>query len=195
MLTLWKYLKPHKGLMSASLLLAVVVHLLHLVDPIIFGVVIDTYATAKTDLEEPAMLQGVLFWLALAIAMAILARLLKGVQEFLTRLAVARFGMDIFNEGLKQTLRLSFEEFESSRSGETLSLMQKVKIDTERFVNSLINVLLTSFIGIGFLVWYSATKTWLLIPVFLLGLGDLAGLPGRQFSPPQFFPQNVPVSG
>ena len=178
MLTLWKYLKPHKGLMSASLLLAVVAHLLHLVDPIIFGVVIDTYATGDTNLDEPAMLQGVLFWLALAIAIAILARLLKGVQEFLTRLAVARFGMDIFNEGLKQTLRLSFEEFESSRSGETLSLIQKVKTDTERFVNSLINVLLTSFIGIGFLVWYSVTKTWLLIPVFLIGLGVLGALTG-----------------
>ncbi|NLC69921.1 MAG: ABC transporter ATP-binding protein [Desulfuromonadaceae bacterium] len=178
MFTLWKYLKPHKGLMSASLVLAVVAHLLHLVDPIIFGVVIDTYATGKTNLDEPAMLQGVLFWLALAIAIAILARLLKGFQEFLTRLAVARFGMDIFNEGLKQTLRLSFQEFESSRSGETLSLMQKVKTDTERFVNSLINVLLTSFIGIGFLVWYSVTKTCLLIPVFLIGLGVLGALTG-----------------
>jgi ATP-binding cassette, subfamily B, bacterial len=37
-------------------------------------------------------------------------------------LVVARFGMDIFIEGLKQSLRLSYQEFEQSRSGETYLL-------------------------------------------------------------------------
>src|SRR5690606_30537872 len=37
----------------------------------------------------------------------------------------------------------------------------------------------SSFVGIGFLIWYSITKSWLLIPVFLVGvliLGSLTGL-------------------
>ena len=166
---LWKYLKPYKGLIILALLLALTAQLLNLIDPIIFGRIIDDYASGRGNLPENELVRGVLFWLALAIAIALLARLFRGLQEYFSRVAVARFGMDIFNEGLKQSLRLSYQEFEQSRSGETISLMQKVKTDTERFVNSLINVLFSSIIGIGFLIWYSITKSWLLIPVFLIG--------------------------
>src|SRR5690606_10016731 len=100
-------------------------------------------------------------------------------QEYTTRQAVARFGMQIFNDGLRQTLRLSFQEFEESRSGETLSVLQKVKTDTERFVNSFINVVFSSLVGVSFLIWYSITRSGLLIPVFVIGilvLGSLTGL-------------------
>jgi len=175
---LWKYLKPHKGLIIVSLWLALAAQLLNLIDPIIFGRIIDNYASGHSDLPEKELVRGVLFWLALAISIAVLARLFKGLQEYLSRKAVARFGMEVFNEGLKQTLRLSFQEFEQSRSGETISLMQKVKMDTERFVNSLINILFSSIIGIGFLIWYSITKSWLLIPVFFIGIGVLGTLTG-----------------
>ena len=152
--------------------------MLSLIDPIIFGKIIDDYATGRGDRPENELVRGVLLWLALAIAIALLARLFRALQEYLSRMAVARFGMDVFNDGLKQTLRLSFQEFEESRSGETVSVMQKVKTDTERFVNSLINVVFASIIGIGFLVWYSITKSWLLVPVFLIGIGVLGVLTG-----------------
>ena len=178
MRTLWKYLKPHQGLIILSLALALAAQLLNLIDPLIFGKIIDDYATGRGFRPESELVRGVLFWLALAVAIALLARLFKALQEYLSRMAVARFGMNVFNDGLKQTLRLSFEEFEESRSGETISLMQKVKTDTERFVNSLINVLFSSLIGIGFLVWYSLTKSWLLVPVFLIGIGVLGALTG-----------------
>ncbi|RYF96462.1 MAG: ABC transporter ATP-binding protein, partial [Chitinophagaceae bacterium] len=81
--------------------------------------------------------------------------------------------------GLKQTLRLSFQEFEESRSGTTLAVLQKVKTDAERFINSFINVLFSSLVGVGFLVWYSLNKNWMLVPVFVIGillLGSLTGL-------------------
>ncbi len=175
---LWKYLKPHKGLILVSLAAALLAQLLSLIDPIIFGKIIDDYATGRGDRPENELVRGVLLWLALAIAIALLARLFRALQEYLSRMAVARFGMDVFNDGLKQTLRLSFQEFEESRSGETVSVMQKVKTDTERFVNSLINVVFASIIGIGFLVWYSITKSWLLVPVFLIGIGVLGVLTG-----------------
>ncbi|HUU05866.1 MAG TPA: ABC transporter ATP-binding protein [Patescibacteria group bacterium] len=175
---LWKYLKPHKGLIIASLFSALLAQLLSLIDPIIFGKIIDDFASGGASRPENELVRGVLFWLALALAIALLARLFRALQEYLARMAVARFGMNVVNDGLKQTLRLSFQEFEESRSGETVSVMQKVKTDTERFVNSLISVLFSSVIGIAFLVWYSITKSWLLLPVFLIGLGVLGLLTG-----------------
>src|SRR3954462_4210695 len=152
---LWKYLQPHRTLIFFSLLLAAMAQLLSLLDPVIFGKIIDRYATNKNKLPEDKLIQGVLSWLALALGLAILSKLCKSSQEYITRKAVARFGMNIFNDGLKQTLRLSFQEFEESRSGTTLSLLQKVKTDCERFINAFINVLYASMVGVGFLMWYS----------------------------------------
>lgn len=180
---LWEYLRQHKGLIFFALLLAAIAQMLHLIDPIIFGKIIDDYATNIDNKTEDERIRGVLYWLGIAIAVALLSRAASVFQEFLTNKVVYKFGMQIFNDGIRQTLRLSFHEFEESRSGETLSILQKIKKDTERFVHSFINILFSSLVGIGFLIWYSITKSWLLIPVFLVGivvLGSLTGLLSRK---------------
>ncbi len=176
---LWKYLKPQQRLVMLSLLLAGIAQILSLVDPVIFGKIIDNYANNRGSRTSDELLRGITGWLVIAVVVALFARIAKAFQEYTTRLAVQKFGMHIFNEGLKQTLRLSFQEFEEQRSGETMSILQKVRTDTERFVNSFINVLFSSVVGVGFLIWYAITKHWALIPVFLIGvlvLGSLTGL-------------------
>ncbi len=175
---LWNYLKPQRATVILSLLLATLAQLLNLIDPIIFGKIIDDYATNTHNLSEDERVNGALFWLGIAILVAVTSRLAKAFQEYLTNKAVYKFGMQIFNDGIKQTLRLSFQEFEESRSGETLSILQKVKRDTERFVSAFISILFSSVVGIGFLIWYSITKSWLLIPVFLIGVVILGTLTG-----------------
>lgn len=176
---LWKYLKPQQNLIFVSLLLATVSQLLSLVDPIIFGKIIDDYAINPGDMPENELVRGVLLWLGIAISIALLARITKAFQDYFTRLTVQKFGMQIFNDGIKQTLRLSYQEFEEQRSGETLSVLQKVRRDTQIFINSFINILFSSIVGMGFLIWYSITKNWMLVPVFVIGilvLGSLTGL-------------------
>jgi ATP-binding cassette subfamily B protein len=185
---LWKYLRRQRWLIAVSLALAGISQLLSLVDPLIFGKIIDDYATRPGNRPEDELVRGVLLWLGVAVAIALLARVAKSFQEYLTRLAVQKFGMQIFNDGLRQTLRLSFQEFEEQRSGETLSVLQKVRMDTQQFVNSFINILFSSIVGIGFLVWYSVTKNWLLVPVFIIGilvLGSLTGLLSKQIKTTQ----------
>jgi ATP-binding cassette, subfamily B, bacterial len=179
MKTLWKYFKEQQWRVVLALVLAGIAQLLSLVDPIIFGKIIDDYATKPVSSNEQELVRGVMYWLGIAIGISVLARIARAFQDFVTRQAVQTFGMQIFNDGLKQTLRLSFQEFEEQRSGETLSVLQKVKIDTERFINAFINVLFSSVVGIGFLIWYSITKNWMLVPVFVIGilvLGSLTGL-------------------
>ena len=175
---LWTYLRPYQGLIGLSLLLAAAAQLLSLVDPIIFGIIIDDYALQRDARTEEELVAGVLRLLAIAVGVALLSRLAKALQEFVVRLVVQKFGVQIFNDGLRQTLRLSYQEFMSERSGETLSILQKVRTDTERFINSFINILFSSLVGIGFLVWYAVTKHWALVPVFLIGILVLGGLTG-----------------
>ena len=125
---LWKYFKEQKWLVVLSLVLAGSAQLLSLTDPVIFGRIVDDYTINPGQLSEEEKIQGVLFWLSVAVSIAVLARILKAFQEYFTRKAVQQFGMQIFNDGLKQTLRLTFGEFEDQRSGETLAILQKVKL-------------------------------------------------------------------
>ncbi len=179
----WIYMRPHRWMIALSLLLAGIGQLATMVDPMIFGKIIDDYALHPGNKAQDELVRGVLFWLAIAIAVAMVARLCRSFQEFVMRLVVQRFGMQVFNDGLKQTLRLSYQEFEEQRSGETVALLQKVRNDTERFINAFINILFSSMVGVGFLIWYAVTKHWALVPVFFFGvlvLGTLTGLLSRK---------------
>ena len=163
---LWKYLRPQKWLIVVALVLAGISELLNLVDPIIFGKIIDDYALNPNYIPENVLVTGVLFWLGVAVAIAFLARVAKTFQDYFARLAVEMFGMQIYNDGLEQTLRLSYDEFEDQRSGETLSILQKVRSDTQTFINTFINVLFSTFVGISFLVAYSLTKNGRCFKIF-----------------------------
>jgi ATP-binding cassette subfamily B protein len=185
---LWKYLKPQKWLIVGSLVLAGISQLLNLVDPIIFGKIIDDYALNPHPIPEQALIAVVLFWLGISIAIAVLARVAKTFQDYFARLAVQTFGMQIFNDGLAQTLRLSYDEFEDQPSGRILSVLMKVRADTQTFINAFINILFSAFVGIGFLIAYSLTRNWLLVPVFLTGilvLGSLTILLSREIKTTQ----------
>ena len=176
MRVLLNYLKPHRGLVILSLLLAGVSQVLALYDPVIFGKIIDNYATPPFTLSPDDRVKGALLLMGLAVVIALLSRLAKAFQEYLTNLVVQKFGVQIFNDGLKQTLRLSYQEYADQNSGETLSILQRVRRDTERFITAFINILFSSIVGVGFLVWYAITKHWALVPVFLIGIVVLGGL-------------------
>jgi ATP-binding cassette subfamily B protein len=197
---LWRYLSPLRGLVLLSLTLAAVAQVLTLVDPIIFGRIIDDYAINRAGRAEQELVRGVLGWLGIAVAVATVARLAKAMQEYVLRLVVQRFGLRVFNDGLARTLRLSYEEFSDQSSGEAVAMLHKVRGDTERCVNGLVNVLFSSLVGLGFLIWYSVTRHWLLVPVFVLGavvLGLLAGLLSQRIKSIQqvIFRQTKRLSG
>ena len=175
---LLKYLRPQQKTIFLALLFAGMSQVLSMVDPIIFGRIIDQYGKRSPTVPQNELIKGVATWLVIAIGVALLARLAKAAQDYYTGYSVQRLGLQVFDDGLKQTLRLSFQEFEKQHSGETLSILQKVKTDLQRFMQSLVGVLFTTVVGICFLLWYSVTKNWLLIPVFLVGVLFLGGLTG-----------------
>ena len=183
MAILWRYLRPHRGLVALTLLLAGAAQVLTLVDPLIFGRIVDRYVLAPAGRPEAELVRGALFWLVVAALVALAARLASALQEYVMRLLVQSVGMEMFNDGLRRTLRLAFQEMEERSSGETMALLTKVRTDTERFVNASVTVLYSSLVGVGFLVWYGVTRSWLLIPAFGIGvlvLGSLTGLLSRR---------------
>jgi ATP-binding cassette subfamily B protein len=175
---IWKYLKPFRGLLFLAMGLAAIAQVLELIDPIIFGKIIDNFAVNTGGRSEHELIKGVLKLLALAVGVALLARLAKAFNEYVTRLVVQKFGLSVFDEGLRHTLRLPYHEFEATSSGQVLSLLQKVRNDNERFISSFISIIFSTLVGIAFLIWYSVTMNWAMIPVFLIGVVVLGGLTG-----------------
>ena len=119
---LLKYLRPQKNTILLALLFAGTGQVLSMIDPIIFGKIIDLYSKRSPATHESELIRGVAGWLAIAIGVALFARLAKAGQDYYTGYSVQRLGLRVFDDGLKQTLRLSFQEFEEQRSGETLSM-------------------------------------------------------------------------
>jgi ATP-binding cassette subfamily B protein len=110
-------------------------------------------------------------WLLLAsITVAMISRIAKAFQDYFLNLITQKFGATVFTEGLQHAMKLPYQEFEDARSGETLSVLQKVRLDTEKFVSSFINVLFPVIVGIFFVAVYATTIHWSLPLVYFGGI-------------------------
>jgi ATP-binding cassette subfamily B protein len=67
-------------------------------------------------------------------------------------------------------MKLPYHEFEDQRSGETLSILQKVRMDTEKFINYFVNILFTVVVGIGIVAIFSVNIHWSLPIIYLGGM-------------------------
>jgi ATP-binding cassette, subfamily B, bacterial len=178
MRVLWRYLSPLRWRILLALALAALAQILGLVDPLILGRIIDQYVLNPAGLPEAQLIQGALVWLLIAVGVALAARLAQTFQNYVLQYVVQSVGKQLFNDGLRKTLQLSFQEYEARSSGETVALLQKVRNDTERFISAAVNILFSTVVGLGFLIWYALTKNWLLVPVFVIGVLVLGGLTG-----------------
>ncbi|HNL66350.1 MAG TPA: ABC transporter ATP-binding protein, partial [Ferruginibacter sp.] len=84
---------------------------------------------------------------------------------------IQKFGARVFTDGLQHAMKLPYQEFEDQRSGETLSILTKVRTDVERFMNSAINILFGVVVGIVFVFVYAAIYIHWSIPVaYIVGI-------------------------
>ncbi|HET6994873.1 MAG TPA: ABC transporter ATP-binding protein, partial [Chitinophagaceae bacterium] len=188
---LLRYLKPYKWLVVLVLVLAGINIGFSLVDPIIFGKLVDiaSYHQSEKKLEWPQflylneqvtlmkagkpvkiVLYGVVWLLLASISVAMISRIAKAFQDYFLNLVTQKFGAKVFTDGLQHAMKLPYHEFEDQRSGETLGILQKVRTDTERFISTFINVLFPVFVGIVFVAGYAVTKDWRLPLIYFGGI-------------------------
>ncbi|WP_341903823.1 MULTISPECIES: ABC transporter ATP-binding protein [Fluviicola] len=161
------YLKRYKVLVFLSMILASINMIFSLLDPYIFGRLLDKYALHKERFTQNEFLIGVGSLIALAIGAAMVSRIAKAFQDYTVNLVIQKVGADIYTDGLKHTLQVPFSEFEDKRSGETLNILQKVRGDNEKFIMNFVNILFTSLVGLVFVIVYASSVHPGLIPVYL----------------------------
>src|SRR6185437_2943424 len=79
-----------------------------------------------------------------------------------------RVGAQMYSDGIRHSLDLPYQVFEDQRSGETLGKLQKVRLDVEKFITAVINILFTSLVGIVFVMIYAFRVHWSIAPAFLI---------------------------
>lgn len=163
------YLKRYKALIGLALLLAAINQVFSLLDPYIFGRIIDRYANKPGSYTEHLFINGVLLLIGAALGVAMISRIAKAFQDYFVNVIIQKFGAQIYTDGLKHSLKLPYQQFEDQRSGETLSILTKVRADCEKFITSFVNVLFTSLVGVVFVMIYAFKIYWLLVPVYLGG--------------------------
>ena len=159
---LLQYLKAHKWMVALALVLASMNIGFSLMDPAITGKLMDRYIT-KAHLyqsDKHAYIMGVLELIGYAIGVAMISRIAKNFQDYFTSIIIQKVGAKMYSDGLKHSLELPYQVFEDQRSGETLSILQKVRTDSEKFITSFISILFISFIGLMFVTVYSLSISY-----------------------------------
>ncbi len=181
------YLKPYKWLVALTLVLAAINMGFSLFDPIIFGKIVNIsneyvqsvknhqpYSFKRFFMTFSWTHPGVINLLVFSISVAMVSRIAKNFQDYFMNVVVQKFGAKVFTDGLQHAMKLPYQEFEDQRSGETLGILQKVRIDTEKFMNYFINVLFGVIIGVVFVFVYAAIWIHWSIPiVYLVGISLL----------------------
>ncbi len=172
---LLQYLKPYKLLVLLALGLAAINQVFSLMDPIVFGNIIDL-AYKRDQYTQEGFLRSTAYWLSISICVAMVSRIAKAFQDYFTNVVIQKFGARIFTDGLEHSMKLPFREFEDQRSGETLSILTKVRADTEKFISSFINVVFGILVGVVFVSVYAFSKHWAIVPTYIVGIFCLSWL-------------------
>ena len=163
---LYTYLKSYWKLMLLALLLAAINQVFSLLDPYIFGKVIDKYATKFDKYTTEQFLQGVGLLLAAAVGVAFVSRVAKNFQDYYVNVITQRLGARIYTDGIKHSLELPYFKFEDQQSGKTLGVLQKVRTDVEKLISSFVNILFTTLVGVLFVTFYAVNVHWIIAPIF-----------------------------
>jgi ATP-binding cassette subfamily B protein len=186
---LLKYMAPYKWVVLLALLLAAINQCFSMLDPYFFGTLgLDhlanhpyeygkfvTQNNHKVWVREGPRTQSqfivdVIKFLGILIGVAMVSRIAKAFQDYFGQIIVQKFGATIFTDGLRHSMGLPFTEFEDQRSGETLSTLTKVRLDSEKFIISFINVLFGILVGVIFVSIYSFSLHWSIMPIYVLGM-------------------------
>ena len=184
MKTLLRYLKPHKWLLILSLALATVNQVFSLFGPAITGNILDKLVTHPNFFDKEKLLprnldqffygtdlyHGAFYFVGLLIGTAMVSRIAKAFQDYVVNVITQKFGANIFTDGLQHSMALPYQEFEDQRSGETLSILTKVREDSVKFITNFINIFFGILVSIIFVSIYALQLHWSIMPVYVVGI-------------------------
>lgn len=165
---LYTNIKQYKLYLLLALGLATINICFSLSDSIITGKAINNVAIKINTFNTFSdFSKAIIPWLLLSVGAAMVSRIAKNFQDFFTNIIIQRVGAQMYTDGIQKALQLPYQDFEDQRSGETLGKLQKVKVDSEKFITIAISLVFQSIVGIGFVMFYVTQFDWKLSLLFL----------------------------
>ena len=149
---LLQYLKKYKVLVLASFGLAIINQCFSLLDPVIYGKLINLVIHFPKASTDSVFFKAAGLLILANIGVAMVSRIAKAFQDYTTSLVIQRFGADVYTDGLKHSLQLPYQDFEDKQSGSTLNILQRVRTDSEKFITYFINIFFVGIVGIIFVL-------------------------------------------
>lgn len=165
---LWSFVKQYKKTLILALSLATLNQFFSLLDPQVFRIIIDKYASKAGTMPADTFLKGTLVLLLLAMGAALLSRLSKNFQDYFVNVISQKVGTDIYSRSIDHAFKLPFIAFEDQRSGELLSKLQKARTDSQNLIQNSINLLFVSSIGAIFAITYAFIVHYSIGLVFII---------------------------
>src|SRR5690349_14844892 len=168
---LLSYIKQYKSLVFLALLLAAINQCFSLMDPLIIGKMVDRFGNHIADYQnDPTknFYTDIMWFLLASMGVAMVSRIAKNFQDYFTNVVVQKSGAKMYTDGIRHSLELPYQVFEDQRSGETLGKLQKVRSDSEKFINAFVSIVFQSLVGVVFVIVYAVNVHWIIAPIFLL---------------------------
>lgn len=179
---LMQYLSKYKPLIFLSMVLAAINQSFSMLDPYFAGQLLDNFVNhpftidkdGKTTRDLMGYLWGASGIIGSIIGVAMISRIAKNFQDYSVNVVTQKSLANLYTEGLRHSLLLPYKDFEDQSSGQTLSVLQKARVDCEKFIASFFNLLFPTAIGIVFVIIYTVSlNVWL--PIIYLGGSVLLG--------------------
>ncbi len=170
---LWNYINQYRKTLVLALVLATINQVFSLLDPQIFQRIVDNYATKIGSLTPQQFLSGVGVLLLASVSVAFISRVAKNFQDYHVNVIMQRVGTAMYAHSVEHSFSLPYAVFEDQRSGEFLQKLQKARLDAQTLIQSGVNTVFLSMVGILFVVIYAFTVHWTVGLTYLLILPTL----------------------
>ncbi|HET7437673.1 MAG TPA: ABC transporter ATP-binding protein [Thermoanaerobaculia bacterium] len=165
---LTSYLGRYKRLLLSALVLATINQVFSLLDPQVFRLIVDRYATKAGTMPRDQFVKGVLVLLLAYVGVALVSRIAKNFQDYFVNVIAQRTGAQLYEQSVSHSFSLPYSVFEDQRSGEILQKMQKARSDAQSLITNFINFVFIALVGLVFVTIYGFTVHPAIGTVYLL---------------------------
>lgn len=164
---LLQYIKAQKKILIGALTLATINQVFSLLDPQIFRMIIDNYASKALSLSANEFIRGVLVLLLASMGVALVSRIAKNFQDYYVSIITQRVGAQLYSHSVNHSFSLPYSAFEDQRSGELLLKLQKARTDAQGLITSFVGIIFLTLIGMVFVITYGFIVNWIIGVVYI----------------------------
>src|SRR3990167_5380745 len=103
-----QYIKKHKRILIIALVLAAINQTFSLLDPQIFRLLIDNYATKATEIPRDIFIKGIVLLLLASVSIALISRIAKNFQDYYANVITQKVGTSMYSDSVAHTLSLPY---------------------------------------------------------------------------------------